>query len=462
MSGDNLFKRGSIILILLGLALSLQAASVQVQPMFEDPYGSQQILEGRQFLRELGSEEAESAKQLDISLVTMGKGDPLYIWFGHSGLTVTESSSGRSVMYDYGIFSFDDNFYQTFALGRLNYEVWATSFPARIGLAIEEDRDIYEISLNLPDSAKLEILKLLNYNIQDGRNVYLYHHYRENCSTRIRDIIDKATGGQLYEWSRSIPMEETLRQLVMRHTYASPFIDWTLNFLQSGSIDKPITLWEAMFLPSILESAIMEFTYLDASGAPVPLAGERTVHHLATAGIRAPVLDTWKSMTWAAGLFAFALGLLSIVLGGFQALPYLSPIAKLSRFLHGILNFSWTAATGVLSVLLVFMMTASNHDVTYFNENVLFVTPYLLVMAVQALRSAFGNRGSLARFRKANTVFAIISVAIIMLKLVFLDLMIQQNWQILFTVLPLYVCNSVIPFERLFVRKRRIIDDSDF
>ena len=457
----NRIRRYCALVLFLSLA-SLSAASVRLGQMFDDPNSSERILSDREFLRPLMPYEQEAARQLKVSLVTMGKGDPLYVWFGHSGIAISDTKGERSVLYDYGIFSFDDDFYQTFAIGRLNYEVWATATAARIALATEENRDIYELVLNLPDSAKLEVLSVLNYNVQQEHQTYLYHHYRENCSTRIRDIIDKAVGGQLHAWASTIPMEESIRQLVGRHTYASPFVDWTLNFLQSGTIDKPITLWEAMFLPALLEDALRQFSYVDEYGQRVPIAGERIVHHVATEGARAPVLDSWHPMTLQGMCFALAVGLLCILLGRFQGAPYMTALRRVFRFLYGIVNFIWTLSASVLSILLIFMMTGSNHDVTYFNENILIVNPLVLVLAVLALASAFGNARALRGFRKMNTAMTFVIIAVILLKLVFIDLMIQQNWQIILTMLPLHLCNSTIPFERILVRKRRVIDDSDF
>ena len=452
-------KLGRILLgsvfIMVGFIVS--AASFQPPIHLQDPHSSEAMLADREFIGPLEPNEQAVADRLRISLTTMGRGDPLYVWFGHSGLVVTDSQNGRSVMYDYGIFSFDDDFYRTFALGRLNYEVWATSEPARNDLAIEEDRTITKISLDLPASSKLELVNFLNYNVQPEHNTYLYHHYRENCSTRIRDLIDKAVGGEFKTWATSIEYDETLRQMVMRHTAVSPFVDWVLNFLQSGSIDKPITLWEAMFLPEVLEQALLEFHYADGR----PIVNDSETIHTATEGIRPPVLDTWRSMTIPGMLFGLSLGLLSLFFGRVMTESKFATIRRTGLLFHGLINFLWTFATGLLSILLVFMMFASNHDVTYFNENILFVTPWLMVMAFQALRSAFGHEKSLSRFRKANTVMLLLVGIVVVLKGVLFDVMIQRNWQIIFTMLPLYVCNSTIPFERLFRRKSRFPLDNN-
>jgi hypothetical protein len=455
-------KRVLLFGLLIFWSLTLPAISLYPTLQLDDPMASEKVLSDKEFIRELNEQEKSAANQLEISLTTMGRGDPLYIWFGHSGLVVTDRNSERSVMYDYGIFSFDDDFYQTFALGRLNYEVWATSAPARHALAIEEDRTTSSITLNLPASATLELVNFLNFNIQPENNTYLYHHYNENCSTRIRDLIDKTVGGQFKEWATSIPYEESIRQMVMRHTAASPGIDWTLNFLQSGVIDKPITLWEAMFLPAVLEQALLDFSYTDGSGTVVPIvSGERKIIHEATPGIRPLVMQSYRSMTPYGLLFGFFVGILSLVFGRVMTSSKYTWVQSMGRISEGWLNFIWTFATGILGTLLLFMMIASNHDVTYFNENILFANPWLLVMSIQALASAFGKEKAIQRFRKGNTVLALLIAVSIILKGVFFDLLIQQNWQIMLTLLPIYIANSSIPFERLFRKRHKFLDDDD-
>jgi len=248
----------------------------------------------------------------------------------------------------------------------------------------------------------------------------------------------------------------------MRHTYASPFIDWILNFLQSGSIDKPITLWEAMFLPAVLEQALLDFSYVDGSGKVVPIATDRKTLNFATIGARAPVLESSKSMTLPGLWFGLLVGLVSLLFGRAIASSQFKGVRRFGHLVEGLLGFVWATAVGILASLLLFMMVASSHDVTYFNENIVFASPWALVMAVQSLRGAFGNEAARKRFRKANTIMAILIGTTIVMKVIFLDLLVQQNWQILLTLLPIYLCNSSIPFERLFERKQKELDDSDW
>jgi hypothetical protein len=155
------------IAILISILNPLASFSLKEEKRESDPRSSQNFLANYDFSKEITPQQLEVAKNLDFSLATFGRGDKIYLWFGHTALAITDKKSNRSVLYDYGIFSFDDNFYQTFAIGDLNYQVWATSTEMRYELTKEEKRDITVLPLNIPDETKLTILELLNFNVSE-------------------------------------------------------------------------------------------------------------------------------------------------------------------------------------------------------------------------------------------------------------------------------------------------------
>ncbi len=445
-------RLGITLLFILFLSANLVLCAVSLAPYTEytDPFGSQSLLADWDFESLPSSEEIATAEKLIIQIATMGKGDPLYVWFGHSAIVVTDLRNGRKVMYDYGVFSFDDDFYQTFAMGRLNYEVWATSAEARFDLARQEDRDIRLLTLDLSPQSKLALVKFLNFNILPENQTYLYHHYDENCATRIRDIINSAVGGQFKSWAQSVPSEYTIRQHVMRHTSFSPFIDWVLNFLQSGRIDTPISVWEAMFLPAVMEQALKDFSYTDDTGTIKPLVMEREVLYTQSPqSSRVLVLETYQPMVLPALFFALALGLGAVLFTRLFLRSHSVAVRRFSHVLLGLINWSWTAAAGICSTVLVFMVAFTSHDVTYGNENIIFANPWLLVMSLWSFQVLFGNRKALVRFQKSSSVLTVATLLLILAKGLFPDLLIQQNWAVILTMLPLYLLNSTFSFKKL-------------
>ena len=167
-------------------------------------------------------------------LVTVGPGDPLYIWFGHTGLILEYTVSNKARFYDFGNFSFkSDHFYRNFAMGRLVYSSVGISAHAYLNYIADENRDVTIQTLNLPQKAIADMAQYLEWKVSPGNNTYLYHHYLDNCSTRIRDLIDTATGGQLKE-ATMISAETSFRECFRRYSSHNWWADWLLSFLQGA------------------------------------------------------------------------------------------------------------------------------------------------------------------------------------------------------------------------------------
>ena len=195
---------------------------------------------------------------------------------------------------------------------------------------------------------------------------------------------------------------------------------WGLDFLQSGNIDRKATLWDEMFLPEVLEKAVMEYY-----------------------GLGRETLVEGGSYTEMSGkpqdnvVFSAILGL---VLGGVSAV--------LIWFGKEMVNYIYTAVVnsilGILGSVLLFMMLFTNHDVTWFNENIVFVNPSLLVLAVFSVLAA-GRTGKAFRMRRIVNVSYMVLVGLTLLLVLFKVLMdgvfLQQNWSTIFTVLLYYLPN---------------------
>lgn len=436
------------------LLFSLQAISFIPNSAPFDPNNSALLLEDEDFFKENIFSNNKEEGRYTISLSTMGRGDPLYVWFGHSALVVTDNSTGRSVMYDYGIFSFDEGFYTTFALGRLWYESWATDTQMRFRLAKEEERDISLVHLNLSDDRALNILNFVNKTVEPDYSTYLYHHYRENCSTRIRDIINKATDGEFKNWATSIPSSYTIRELVSLSTASNPFIHFTLNFLQSKSIDEPITLWEEMFLPERLEKALLMFD----KDSPTQIVTEREIIHEAPLGrrvmnnqskVRANLFMVLYSLLLAFVLFFLRRGMENTIFKG---------LYRWYKSLYSILSISWTLIAAVFSSVLLFMMIVSNHDVTYFNENILIISPLSILMLISIIHQSFSKEPTYHFFEALNTISIALIGILLIAKGVFPEYLYQDNYEIMLILLPLFIGNSTL-VRKLLKKKQRVISN---
>jgi len=309
---------------------------------------------------------------LTLKIAVMGPGDQLYFWWGHIALIVEDSTDDTGYFFDYGLFSFDnDNFFYNFAFGRLLYSCGVSQAESNIALYKRKNRDITIYTLDLPPEVKIKIRDFAVHNVLPENRDYYYHHFRDNCSTRIRDIIDLATDGQLKKEFENMNGGFTLRNHVRRHTWFSPEVDWFLNFLMGQGIDTQITIWDDMFLPAEVGKRIENFWYTDANGNRRKLVS--SVEILNESKGRPAVLEKPRKQ-WPREL-AFSL-VLSAIFCFFFFLQ--AKNKKAGRVLAGISMSLSGLFFGSVGLLLYFMALFTNHDYTYQNINMIFCTPLLL------------------------------------------------------------------------------------
>ncbi|GIV33747.1 MAG: membrane protein [Chitinophagales bacterium] len=198
----------------------------------------------------------------EVSLLTCAPGKALYEAFGHNALRIKDPDLGIDRTYNYGTFDFDQpNFYVNFAMGRQNYML-ATA-PARyfIYSYVIDNRTVYEDVLNLSADEKQRIFELLEENAKPENRYYRYDYLYDNCATRLRDILIKVLGEQLYLDTSYAIRPLTFRQLM--DLYIDPFEitepriphpwgDLGIDLALGSEIDVPATAYQYMFLPDFV------------------------------------------------------------------------------------------------------------------------------------------------------------------------------------------------------------------
>ena len=333
--------------------------------------------------------QAEQGEDLTVKIAVMGPGNELYFWWGHIAMIIDDARTGRSRLYDYGLFSFEnENFFTNFALGRLLYSSGASSTESSFLAYRMTNRSIVVYTLDIPPENRERIRQHAEESILPHNRDYLYHHFRNNCSLPpIVNIIDMATDGQFREHYYHEPGRFTLRQHVRRHTWFSPFIDWILNFWMGQDIDIPLTVWEEMFLPSEVAVRISEFNYTESDGTIRPLVSD--VEEIFQARRRPAVRDTPR-IQWPRQLI-FSL-VVSVFLGLFVYIQSKPPgTAAWGQVALGICHSLFGLLFGMAGFMLFFMSTFTSHDYTFNNANLLFCTPLLLAAFPLGIRYALSS-----------------------------------------------------------------------
>src|SRR5688572_20012355 len=111
-----------------------------------------------------------------------------------------------------------------------------------------EDRTIVRRILDLSPSQVATLAHRLEVLSPRARSTYRYHHFRDNCSTRLADLLDEALGHRLSALHTS-PAEGTFRTRVLAPVRSQLFLYAALDTSYSAVVDRPISRWETTFLP---------------------------------------------------------------------------------------------------------------------------------------------------------------------------------------------------------------------
>lgn len=194
-----------------------------------------------------------------IYLITMGIGSLIWERHGHIALCVENDPVGEPVCYNYGIADFYHPLKMVWGFFRGTHSFWAGKLPWSQMMAVyyEFDRTIWKQLLPLTAEQKQQMIAKLETDILPQNRYYAYDHFDDNCTTRIRNIIDHVTGGAL----SAMPDKtdgRTFRDLA-REGFAGMRIPLLATDVAMGrTTDRVPSFYERMFLPQFLREAVQE------------------------------------------------------------------------------------------------------------------------------------------------------------------------------------------------------------
>jgi hypothetical protein len=314
----------------------------------------------------------------------MGPGELAWERFGHNGIWVHDASQDTDVVYNYGIFSFQqENFFLRFIQGRMLYRMEGYEAEPHLAWYVNANRSVWVQELNLTPSQRLELREFLAWNDRPENRQYRYHYYDDNCSTRVRDAIDRVLGGLIQEQTEEKETGVTFRFHTRRLTTSDIPLYTGLLIGLGQPVDKPISAWEEMFLPLKLRQHLRDVTVRGPDGQPVPLVKEeRTLFESTAAPPRAEPPSWMLGYLIVGGLLAGALLWLGSQVSS----------RRVARIGFVILAALWALLVGVMGSWLVALWAVTDHTTSYANENLFLFNPLLLPLVVLAPMVAYGAR----------------------------------------------------------------------
>jgi hypothetical protein len=282
------------------------------------------------------------------------------------------------------VFAFDEPGY----LGRVivnDLRYWVEGVPGRdfIEAYRRYDRTIVTQRLNLTPEQAQKAYDFAVTNAREENKYYRYDYFLDNCSTRVRDLIDFALGGALRRATQGTIVPRTYRSETLRLVDDMKVTQFAINAALASPTDNELSVWENMFVPSRLKDAVRELRITDASGALVPaVADEQVLHESQQHDERADAPSLWRGYLMVGVLLAAQMLLVSWV--GVR-----SRAADASfRFEVGV----WALLTGILGAVLLLGWMITRHSFWYRNENLLLLNPLALFLATLAPLSLWRSR----------------------------------------------------------------------
>jgi hypothetical protein len=372
---------------------------------------------------------ARADSSIRIILLTMGQGDQVYELFGHNALWVHDPSTGNDTVYNWGVFDFNTpGFIPRFLRGDMRYMMAGESIQNTIAVYQYLRRRVWAQELNLTPSEKRSLVDFVRWNARPENRQYRYDYYLDNCSTRVRDVIDRILNGQLRTYLRGISTTETYRGHSLRLMQGAPFLVTGVDIVLGRPTDTPLTADQASFLPVQLMTYVKDFK---VDGTRPLVLREFMLNDPADRGPEPTTVPAlWK---W---YLPIGLAVGALILGlwfKFHARVTTATIVTLAA-----------AVIGIIGLIMLLLVMVTDHVAAHRNENLWLFNPIWLVVAVALPIAMFKERWKVARW--ATAAGAGVSLGAVLMHVVGLSH--QPNWGVIALVLPSQLAMAAIAFRR--------------
>ncbi|MEZ4742231.1 MAG: DUF4105 domain-containing protein [Bdellovibrionota bacterium] len=207
----------------------------------------------------------------EFHLLTVGLGSALYMRFGHTILQLVDLDTGNEYNFNWGIFDFDDpDFAYKYFTGRLLYRVGVSNTQSVLAMyKYYEKRKVWKEKINLTVEQKQKLLDRIFWNLKKENRTYLYQHFYNNCSTKVRDYLNEALGGKIKQAYGQQLAALNFRDYVRANLSRPAYAGFGLDIIMNRKIDEKISLWDEMFYPSRLRDLMLKLPAFDDEGNEV-------------------------------------------------------------------------------------------------------------------------------------------------------------------------------------------------
>lgn len=369
---------------------------------------------------------AEPGEELSVYVLTFGPGEHPFLKFGHNAILI-QPAHETGWVFNFGTFDFHDPALLTkFLRGRFNYWLSVGGAEATFEAYASENRTIVAQELDLSPEQRWRLWQALRENAKPENRAYLYDYFYDNCSTRVRDAIDKVTAGKVKAAGQAAT-SLTLRDHALRSTadFLPEYLGLYLGLARATDI--PIHRWEEAFLPQELMELLRSVRMPSDGGDKGLVKSERTIYQ-STRPDKPRKPPAWGIYFLFAGV---AIG------AGCVGLGRLSRRYRAARLVLGGATVLMGLVFGLLGSILVCFWAFTNHKVAYANANLLELPPWILSLAFLGVGVAL-ERPRLTKLAR-RVVFTALLSSFVGVACKVLPGLNQDNWPFILFFVPVWL-----------------------
>jgi hypothetical protein len=318
---------------------------------------------------------SQSVTDTVVYLLTCGPGTETYSIYGHSAIRIVISEKNSDTVYNWGVFDFSTpNFTWKFAKGRLDYMLGAVSVQSFLQSYQYEKRFVYSQRINIDADETEHLIALINENLKPDNIKYRYDFFYDDCSTRIRDLLEKSIGEKLLYPPAEKGEFPTFRDMVGKYQNPFPWLKFGVDLIMGSPGDKKAAFRERMFLPIDMQNELSE-TVINRAGKMIPLLQNPDI-----------ILDfdppavRHKFLT--SPVFVFTLFLIIVI--------FLSSWLK-SKKISNLVDIVIFSVFSILTFLMIFFNFFTDHQQMKWNLNIIWLNPFILLCLITLILNKTGS-----------------------------------------------------------------------
>jgi len=331
-----------------------------------------------------------------VEVVTVGPDHAIETRFGHTLLRVIDTDTGMDDVYDFGVADFRrPGFAAEAVMGRARFWLRRSSAQIRFESFALSDRQIDTQRLNLTDGQIVLLIERLEWNLLPENVEYVYDHVVDNCSTRLRDLLNDVTGDAIQYAAYGLGIDRTYREDILVAGSGRILALIALDLFAGPHGEDRVGGWQLGFLPDQLRD-ILAVAENPAVGDGASLVTFEAVLHQRSA---APAVG---GSVWIGRGAVVAVGAtLGLFFGftGFTAWRTRRHLSWLSR-VAGLVLLATAALFGLLGLALLPISLFSTGTIWTDNQNAWLFFPLDLLLLGPAVRWMRTGRATLAAWSR--------------------------------------------------------------